>query len=75
MPKQPIPKMPSIHGAAHSTASIEAEFWAELAQIKAESIGCIPLGAGAYLHVDDEKATQVLVVGVAQAGDPVLLVG
>ena len=67
--------MLSIHGAAHSTASIEAEFWADLAQIKAESIGWIPLGEGAYLHVDDEKATQVLVVGVAQAGDPVLLVG
>ena len=54
----------TIHGAAHSTASIEAM-----------SIGWIPLGEGAYLHVDDEKATQVLVVGVAQAGDAVLLVG
>ena len=67
--------MLSIHGAAHSTASIEADFWAELAQIKAESIGCIPLGAGAYLHVNDDNATEVLVVGVAQVGDAVLLVG
>ena len=67
--------MLSIHGAAHSTASIEAEFWAELAQIKAESIGWIPLDEGAYLHVEDDNATQVLVVGVPQAGAAVLLVG
>jgi hypothetical protein len=33
------------------------------------------LGEGAYLHVDDEIATELLVVGVAQAGDAVLLVG
>ncbi len=66
----------TIHGAAHaSTESIEADFWAELAQIKAESIGWLPLGEGAYLHLDDENATQVLVVGVAQVGDAVLLVG
>ena len=64
MPKYPIPQMLSIHGAAHSTASIEADFCAELAQIKAESIGWVPLGEGAYLH--DDKATQVLVVGLAQ---------
>ena len=74
MPVQP--EALTIHGAAHAaTASIEADFWAELAQIKAESIGWIPLGEGAYLHVDDDNATQVLVVGVAQAGDAVLLVG
>ena len=62
MPAQP--EALTIHGAAHaSTASIEAE-----------SIGWLPLGEGAYLHVDDDNATQVLVVGVAQAGDAVLLV-
>ena len=72
MPVQP--EALTIHGVAHATtASIEADFWAELAQIKAESIGWIPLGEGAYLHVDDENATQVLVVGVA--GAAVLLVG
>ena len=63
MPAQP--EALTIHGAAHaSTASIEAE-----------SIGWLPLGEGAYLHVDDDNATQVLVVGVAQAGEAVLLVG
>ena len=55
----------TIHGVTHSnTRSNEAE-----------SIGWIALGEGAYLHVDDYNATQVLVVGVAQAGDAVLLVG
>ena len=51
------PEALTIHGEAHTTT----------ASIKAESIGWIPLGEGAYLH----NATQVLVV----AGDAVLLVG
>jgi hypothetical protein len=54
--------------------SIESDFSAELAQIQAESIGWIPLDKGVYLHVNDEKATEVLVVGVPQAGPAVLLV-
>ena len=53
---------------------IEPDFSAELAQIQAESIGWIPLEEGAYLHVSDENATEVLVVGVPQAGAAVLLV-
>jgi hypothetical protein len=44
---------------------IESDFWAELTQIQAESIGWIPLDSGAYLHVSDENATEVLVVGLA----------
>ncbi len=43
--------------------------------IEAESIGWLSLESGAYLHVDDVNATEVLVVGVPQAGDAVLLVG
>jgi intein-encoded DNA endonuclease-like protein len=31
--------------------------------------------SGAYLHVSDETATEVLLVGVPQAGAAVLLVG
>ena len=54
--------------------SIESEFRAELAQIQAESIGWIPLEQGVYLHVSDENATEVLVVGSPQAGAAVLLV-
>ena len=41
--------------------SIEADFWAELAQIQAESIGWITLDEGAYLHVgSDELVIQVV---------------
>jgi hypothetical protein len=46
---------------------IEADFWAELTQIQDGSIGWIPLESGAYLHVSDENATEVLVVGLASA--------
>ena len=54
--------------------SIESDFGVELAQIQAESIGWIPLEENLYLHVSDENATEVLVVGVPQAGAAVLLV-
>ena len=53
---------------------IESDFSTELVQIQAESIGWIPLEEGVYLHVSDENATEVLVVGVPQAGAAVLLV-
>lgn len=53
----------------------EADFLRELAEIEAESIGWQPLEQGAYLHVGDENATEVLIVGIPQAGDAVLLVG
>ena len=56
-------------------SSIESDFWAELAQIQAESIGWIASEEGVYLHVSDENATEVLVVGVPQAGAAVLVVG
>ncbi len=54
--------------------SIESDFLAELAEIEAESIGWIPLEEGVYLHVSDENATELLVVGVPQEGAAVLLV-
>jgi hypothetical protein len=54
---------------------LEADFQRELAAIEAESIGWIPLESGAYLHVSDENATEVVVVGLPQVGDAVLLVG
>ena len=52
-----------------------ADLKQELAEIEAESIGWQPLEPGAYLHVEDDQATEVLVVGVPQAGAAVLLVG
>ncbi len=51
------------------------DFQRELAEIQSESIGWTPLEAGVYLHVSDENAAEVLVVGVPQAGAAVLLVG
>ena len=54
---------------------IEADFWRELAEIEAEGLGWTTLEQGAYLHVSDETATEVLVVGVPEAGTAVLLVG
>ena len=47
----------------------------ELANIEAESIGWLPLGDGAYLHVGDPQALVITVVGVPRDGDAVLLVG
>lgn len=45
----------------------EADFLIELAAIQVESIGWTPLEDGVYLHVADENATEVLVVGLARA--------
>jgi hypothetical protein len=52
----------------------------ELAAIEAESIGWLPLGDGAYLHLGkpDEEEIVITVVGVPEvgmAGMNVLLVG
>ena len=52
----------------------------ELAAIEAESIGWLPLGDGAYLHLGkpDEEEIVITVVGVPEAGMAgvnVLLVG
>ena len=55
--------------------SLEADFLRELAAIEAESIGWAPLEQGVYLHAEDDQATEVLVVGIPQAGAAVLLVG
>ena len=45
--------------------TIEQDFWAELAQIQAESIGWIPLDEGVYLHVGSD-APVIQVVGVVK---------
>ena len=54
--------------------SLEEDFWAELAQIQAESIGWIPLNGGVYLHVGSDESV-IQVVGIAKeemAGSNVL---
>jgi hypothetical protein len=45
---------------------IEEDFWLELAQIQAESIGWIPMEEGAYLHVGADEVV-IQVVGIAKA--------
>jgi len=44
----------------------ETDYKLDIAVIEAESIGCIPLEEGVYLHVSDENATEVMVVGLTQ---------
>jgi hypothetical protein len=46
----------------------ESDFQHELAEIEADSMGWTPLEPGVYLHVSDESAAEVLVVGLARAG-------
>jgi len=46
---------------------------ADLASLKSESLGWLPLDAGAYLHISDENAAEVVITGVPQAGAAVLL--
>ena len=48
------------------SSSIEADFWRELAEIEAESIGWHAIEEGAYLHVGSD-ALVIEVVGVASA--------
>ena len=56
----------TICGVTHTTIdSIEADFWAELSQIQAESIGWIPLDEAAYLHISSETSV-IEVVGIAK---------
>lgn len=48
----------------------------ELTTIAMESLGWAPLEHGAYLHVEDAQANEIVVVGTPQAGAAVLwLVG
>jgi len=44
-----------------------------LDEVEVESIGWIPLEPGAYLDVSDSDATEIVIVGVPQAGTAVLL--
>jgi hypothetical protein len=43
--------------------AIEEDFWTELAQIQAESIGWIPLDEGAYLHLASDTSL-IEIVGI-----------
>lgn len=49
-----------------TTADVELDFWRELAEIEAESMGWLALGSGCYLHAGDDPA-EILVVGSVSA--------
>lgn len=46
---------------------IEADFLAELVEIAAESIGWLPLGDRAYLHVGSEETEIIEIVSIPSA--------
>lgn len=56
---------PSLN-AIDAKDSIEADFWRELAEIEAESMGWQALGEGAYLHVGSDQAL-IEITGCATA--------
>ena len=47
-------------------SAVDDDFWCELKEIEAESIGWIPLDEGAYLHVGSDEE-EIQIVGVAHA--------
>ena len=49
---------------------LEADFWAELAQVKAESIGLISLDVGAYLHLGFNEHLDSTVIEVDDLPKP-----
>ena len=62
------------------TPELQADFLRDLAELEAESIGWLPLGDAAYLHLGkpEEEEIVITVVGVPEvgmAGMNVLLVG
>ena len=63
-----------VAGMSELLLDLQAELQ-ELVAIEAESIGWMPLGDGAYLHVGKPEALVITVVGVPRDGDAVLLVG
>ena len=50
---------------ASIVSRIEAVFWADCAQIQADSIGLIHLDEGAYLHIGSDEPVNQL-VGIAK---------
>ena len=60
----------------YSECSAGSRIEVELDALEAESIGWLPLGEGAYLHLIDPNAVTITVVGVAQMpteGENILL--
>jgi hypothetical protein len=73
------PDSRETHGQSAVRGSTERHDCADLTDLtdlelmKAESLGWLQLDAGAYLHISDESAIEVVITGVPQAGSAVLL--
>ena len=71
MTAQPMYEVYTICGVTHTnTDSIEADFWAELSQIQAESIGWIPLDEAAYLHLGSDESSDTTAIEVVGLPKP-----
>lgn len=63
----PITNLPQSLSPAASPADIEADFWRELREIEAESMGWTQLAAGCYVHAGGMQAHTIEIVGVPHA--------
>ena len=68
-----LSERPGSHESPDQSKSSRSAEHSDLEALKAESIGWLPLGAGAYLHISDDSAAEVVITGVPQAGSAVLL--
>jgi len=74
-----LPDSLETHGQSAVRDSTELHDCADLTDLtdlelmKAESLGWLQLDVGAYLHISDEIAIEVVITGVPQAGSAVLL--
>lgn len=64
---------PGSHESSDRADSSRSAEHADLESLKAESLGWLPLDTGAYLHISDDSAAEVVITGVPQAGSAVLL--
>ena len=68
-----LSERPASHESPAQSESSRSAQLADLESLKAESLGWLRLDEGAYLHVSDESAAEVVITGVPQAGSAVLL--
>jgi len=68
-----LSERPGSHESPDRSESSRSAELACLECLKAESVGWLRLDAGAYLHISDESASEVVITGVPQAGSAVLL--
>lgn len=63
----PITNLPQSAPPAASNGDVEADFWRELREIEAESMGWTALDEGCYLHLGRSDDNTIEIVGIPQA--------